>query len=137
MLMDVLHLCAEESRVRTERTHFHEFLQGIHLELHAQRKATGAGGQDAIFAVAEGIAARTDLLCFDELAITTIQDCCLVTPLFKRLWEKGVTTVATSNRKPEDLYQGGLNRHMHLPSFLEALHAKCTVLELGGDDYRR
>ena len=60
-----------------------------------------------------------------------------MTPLFERLWERGVVVVSTSNRAPEDLYTGGLNRHMHLPSFLRALHANSSVVELQGRDHRR
>ncbi|CAK0875127.1 unnamed protein product, partial [Prorocentrum cordatum] len=72
------------------------------------------------------------------MAITTIQDCCLLTPLFGAMWEAGITTVMTSNRAPEDLYSGGLNRHVYLPPFLDALQAHCKVVPLVSEtDYRR
>lgn len=73
------------------------------------------------------VAAGLDVLCFDELAITTIQDCVLLAPLFRTLLACGVSVVATSNRAPEDLYAGGLNRHIHLPPFVQALHEGCVV----------
>lgn len=45
--------------------------------------------------------------------------------------------VATSNRHPTKLYEGGLNRYHFLP-FIKLLQEKSTVLELTGqEDYRR
>ena len=44
--------------------------------------------------------------------------------------------VATSNRPPSDLYEGGLNRSYFLP-FLDLLHQYCIVHELQSSvDYR-
>merc|ERR1719313_586087 len=136
MLMDIFHACAVANGVAAERAHFHEFLQSVHKFLHRRKLAGLSGGEEALAALSDELADRASLLCFDELAITTIQDCCMLTPLFKRLWERGVVVVATSNRAPEELYAGGLNRHMHLPSFLRALHGNCDVLQLTGNDYR-
>merc|ERR1719313_480882 len=136
MLMDIFHACAVANGVAAERAHFHEFLQSVHKFLHRRKLAGLAGGEEALAALSDEIADRAAVLCFDELAITTIQDCCMLTPLFRRLWDRGVVVIATSNRAPEDLYAGGLNRHLHLPSFLAALHGNCDVLELTGSDHR-
>jgi predicted ATPase len=87
--------------------------------------------------VGEAIAQQTDVLCFDEFAVTTIQDCCILMPLFSSLFESGVTVVATSNRSPDDLYTDGLNRHIYLPPFLEVLRQHCKVHHLESTtDYR-
>ncbi|CAK0883246.1 unnamed protein product [Prorocentrum cordatum] len=73
------------------------------------------------------LASRIDVLCFDEVAITTIQDCVVLAPLLRALCERGVVVVATSNRAPEDLYSGGLNRHVHVPRLVQAIREHCDV----------
>jgi len=57
--------------------------------------------------------------------------------LFGQLWAGGVTVVATSNTRPDDLYENGLNRQLVLP-FIAELKSRCEIVELDGPtDYRR
>ena len=124
--------------LRVQRKHFHEFLYDIQRLLH-QIKAedgavsTGLGVQRA----GERMADAVDVLCFDEFAVTTIQDCCILMPLFNALFMRGVTIIATSNRAPDELYSDGLNRQVYLPPFLELLQNNCKVLHMQNKtDYR-
>jgi len=56
--------------------------------------------------------------------------------LFRNLFDRGVVMVLTSNRPPDDLYIGGLNRELFLPS-LEMIKEKLGVACLDGPiDYR-
>lgn len=80
--------------------------------------------------LARALAARLDVMCFDEVSITAIQDCVVLAPLLRVICESGVIVVATSNRAPADLYAGGLNRHVHLPPLVDALHNSCQVLDI-------
>lgn len=83
------------------------------------------------------LAKELDVLCFDEVAITTIQDCVVLGPLVRILCERGVVMVATSNRAPEDLYAGGLNRHVHLPQLVSAIRAHCEIHDIRSEvDHR-
>lgn len=71
--------------------------------------------------------------------LTDIADAAIVTRLWEALLASGADVVATSNRRPSELYSGGLNRHVYIPSFCEMLERHGVVqfgLESEGGDYR-
>ncbi|CAJ1337152.1 unnamed protein product [Effrenium voratum] len=140
MSMDIFYAALQSHpQVRVQRKHFHEFLYDVQRLLHQIKLEdtdgvqTGLGVQRA----GERIADSVDVLCFDEFAVTTIQDCCILMPLFNALFRRGVTIIATSNRAPEDLYTDGLNRQVYLPPFLDLLRGHCKVIRMQSQkDYR-
>ncbi len=132
MLMDMFFANTHIKRKR--RVHFFSFMQEIHQALH---KAREKGTADPVASVAQAVAAKTRLLCFDELQISDITDAMLVGRLFELLIETGVAVVTTSNRPPRDLYKDGLNRALFLP-FIEFVQARFVVHHLVTDlDYRQ
>ncbi|QQS15125.1 MAG: AFG1 family ATPase [Rhodospirillales bacterium] len=136
MVMDLFFADAPVERKR--RVHFHEFMLEVHRRLFERRQAMAAAGgeADAIPPVARDIAAEAALLCFDEIQVTNIADAMILWRLFDTLFACGVTVVATSNRVPDDLYKGGLQRDRFQP-FIDMVKARMEVLSLdGGRDYR-
>ena len=132
MLIDLMMEAAPLAAKR--RAHFHEFMQEVHAGLNEARKR---GDADAVRPVAEGIAAKTRLFCFDEMQITDIADAMIVGRLFQILFDKGVVVVTTSNRAPEALYKNGLNRQLFLP-FIALIRDRMQIVRLDSDtDHRQ
>jgi cell division protein ZapE len=93
-------------------------------------------GDDPIAPAAKHIADKASLLCFDEFHVNQIADAMILGRLFEQLFDRGVTVVATSNRKPSDLYTNGINRQLFLP-FIKRLEEELDVIELkSARDYR-
>lgn len=132
MLMDLIVEATPGKAVR--RVHFHEFMQEIQSGLNEARKR---GDQDTVRPVAEDVASKVRLLCFDEMQITDIADAMIVGRLFQILFDLGVGIVTTSNRMPEDLYKHGLNRQLFLP-FIDLIRERMEVVCLDSEtDYRQ
>ncbi len=131
MLMDLFFESAPVAAKR--RVHFHAFMQEVHAAAHAFRQTPKSerDGDDPIAPIAAGIAEAAALLCFDEFQVDDVADAMILGRLFSVLFERGVVVVATSNRPPDDLYLGGLNRELFLP-FIELFKARLDLLHLNG-----
>ncbi len=113
------------------RSHFYRFMHDVHAELKAL-----SGTESPLISVAEGIAANTRVLCFDELFVSDIADAMILGGLFDALIAHGVALVFTSNVPPARLYHDGLQRQRFLPAIaLLEQHTEVVQL-LGPVDYR-
>jgi len=143
MVMDLFFDSAPVARKR--RVHFHAFMAEVHGLIDAWRKGDAsdrkarfgtAKGDDPITPTALVLSQDARLLAFDEFHVVDIADAMILGRLFEALWARGVVIVATSNRAPDELYQGGLNRQLFLP-FIEELKGKMDVFRIAGPkDFR-
>lgn len=118
--------------IRKTRVHFHEFMRGVHRELHDLK-----GAENPLDEVAARIAARYRLICFDEFHVSDIADAMILHRLLDALFELNVGFVMTSNMPPDGLYPDGLHRERVLPA-IELLNERLDVVQVdGGTDYRR
>lgn len=114
-----------------QRSHFHRYMQFIHEELKRHRDRA-----DPLDIIAEQIAHKTRVLCFDELYVSDIADAMLLGNLFRGLFDRGVTLVATSNCAPDELYKDGLQRARFLPT-IKLIKENTQILNIdSGIDYR-
>ena len=132
MLMDLFY---ESINIPKLRIHFHEFMSLTHRELHKIRKSLG-GVEDPLKLVAKTFSKKAKILCFDEFQVTEVADAMILERLFKHLFYYGVFVVTTSNRHPENLYEGGIQREKYL-EFVNYMQEQMLICELAGDcDYR-
>jgi cell division protein ZapE len=131
MLMDLFYEACPLLEKR--RVYFHAFMLEVHAFIHEARRQNHP---NAIDALAEKIKASTVLLCFDEFHVTDIADAMILQRLFDRLFELDVVLVITSNRHPNDLYRGGLQKEQFL-AFIQILKNQADIIELiAKTDYR-
>lgn len=140
-LMDLFYQhCSVPDQHKT-RVHFHRFMLDVHAEIHQLKLGkfhhNTSDQRNPIAAVAKLIASRSWLLCLDEFQVTDVVDAMILKQLFTHLFDRGVILLATSNRRPDDLYKSGLQRSAFLP-FIPMLKENCCIQCLDSNiDYRK
>ncbi len=129
-LMDSFYRCLP--LVRRRRVHFHHFMRDVHRELRELK-----GRANPLDALAERIARRYRLICFDEIAVSDVADAMILGRLLGRTIDRGVVYCMTSNYHPDELYKGGLKREDFVPT-IALLKDRLDVVHVdGGTDYRK
>ncbi len=123
------------AKITKRRVHFHEFMLDVHHRIFVYKQEHPRG--DAIPIVAQQLAQEAQLLCFDEFQVTDVADAMILKRLFLFLSYWNVVVVATSNRSPDALYEGGINRSLFLP-FIDMLKHTFDIISMEDSqkDYR-
>ncbi|XP_042056365.1 AFG1-like ATPase [Salvia splendens] len=131
MLMDLFYHQLPRSW-RKRRIHFQDFMLNVHARLQKHR-----GVADPLEILGGEISNESILLCLDEFMVSDVADALILNRLFTHLFNNDVVLVATSNRAPDKLYEGGLQRDLFLP-FIATLKERCVVHQIGSYlDYRK
>jgi cell division protein ZapE len=129
------------NNVQTDKklhVHFHKFMIDIHKSLKQLRQKDSSKTHriDYLTQIAKNLSGQYLLIYIDELQITDITDAMIVGKLFREMLNQGIVILITSNRKPDDLYLGGLQRDSFL-GFIELIKKQMHVVELSSQtDYR-
>ncbi|KAA8730992.1 AFG1 family ATPase [Acinetobacter qingfengensis] len=116
---------------RKMRMHFHHFMQHVHRELNKL-----SGQRNPLDTVADQIYRDAVIICFDEFFVSNVTDAMILGDLFQKLFNRGITLIATSNIEPDGLYKNGIHRDRFLPT-IELVKQNCSVLNVdSGVDYR-
>lgn len=117
---------------RKRRVHFHHFMREVHRELEALK-----GREDPLKVLADRLARRYRLICFDEFHVSDIADAMILGRLLPALSERGIVFCMTSNDHPDQLYPNGLQRERFFPA-IQHIKERLDVIALDGDvDYRQ
>ena len=117
---------------RKVRVHFHAFMRNVHAELRTLKHEA-----DPLVVVAERLAERYRLICFDEFHVSDIADAMILGRLLSNCFDNGIVFVMTSNYAPDQLYPEGLQRQNFLPT-IALIKENMDVVEVdSGIDYRR
>ena len=126
----------KHAKITKRRVHFHEFMLDVHHRIFVYKEKHPT--DDALPIIAHQLAQEAQLLCFDEFQVTDVADAMILKRLFLLLLNLNVVVVATSNRAPEALYKGGINRSLFLP-FIDTLKQTFDIISMEDStvDYRR
>eukprot|EP00928_Gymnodinium_smaydae_P004052 TRINITY_DN11418_c0_g1_i1.p1 TRINITY_DN11418_c0_g1~~TRINITY_DN11418_c0_g1_i1.p1 ORF type:complete len:584 (+),score=66.54 TRINITY_DN11418_c0_g1_i1:56-1807(+) len=114
------------------RLHWHEFIRDAFRAMQGH-----PAGENIFVSMADMMASQFRVLLLDELVITHISEAILVKNLFRHMWARGMTIIATSNYLPGDLYSKGFNRDQFVP-FMPELESQCPLIDMTNDkDYRQ
>jgi cell division protein ZapE len=113
------------------RQHFHRMMYHVHGQLKNL-----SDRRDPLETVADDLARRARVICFDEFFVADIADAMILGRLLDALFARGVSLVATSNIAPDELYRDGLQRQRFLPA-IDLLKTHTEVQQVAGStDYR-
>ena len=123
---------------KKKRVHFHQFMLDVHKKMHETRMKyrTDLAQIDVVHECAVALIRDTEVLCFDEIVVSDIADAMIMRRLFTAFFKLGVCVVFTSNRHPDDLYKGGMNRDSFTP-FIRMIKERCSIYDMNSTtDYR-
>ena len=127
----ILNFFFNELKEKKLRFHFNEFMIKFHNFVFENKNK-----YNGIDLFVSDIEKKAQLIYFDEFQVTNIADAMILGKLFKKIFEKKIKVIFSSNTKIEDLYKDGIQRDQFIP-FINILknnsYEKQLFIE---DDYR-
>ncbi len=113
------------------RLHFNEFMIEFHDFVFENKDKNRK-----IDLFVDNLSKKAKLIYFDEFQVTNIVDAMILGRLFKKIFEKKIRVIFSSNIKIKDLYKDGLQRDQFIP-FIKILEKNSFEKELFiEEDYR-
>ena len=117
-----------------QRLHFNEFMISFHdfvFENNENKKIS------IIDKFVNRLKKRCNLIYLDEFQVTNIVDAMILCNLFKKIFDKDIKVIFSSNTKIIDLYKDGLQRDQFIP-FIRIMKKMCIEENLIiNEDYRK
>ena len=116
------------------RFHFNEFMIGFHdfIFKHKQNDK-----ENIIDKFVGELKNKYQLVYLDEFQVTNIVDAMILGNLFKKIFDKEIKVLFSSNIEINNLYKDGLQRDQFLP-FIEIIKNRCNQVKLSiEEDYRK
>ena len=130
----ILNFFYENFNFSKQRLHFNEFMISFHDFVF---KNKGINHENIIDKFVNKLSKKYQLIYFDEFQVTNIADAMILGNLFKKIFDKNIKILFSSNIKINDLYKDGLQRDQFLP-FIKIIKNKCyqknLIIE---EDYRK
>lgn len=130
-LMDLFYDSLPDT-VGKKRQHYHEFMLWLHHQLRNQGDV-----KNPLDKICKQLGKQIQVLCLDEFLVNDIANAMLLAVMLQAFSRYGIALVTTSNVKPDNLYQDGLQRAQFLPA-ISWINTHMQVMHLDGDhDYRQ
>ena len=117
----ILNFFYENFNFSKQRLHFNEFMISFHDFVF---KNKGINHENIIDKFVNKLSKKYQLFYFDEFQVTNIADAMILGNLFKKIFDKDIKILFSSNIKINDLYKDGLQRDQFLP-FIKIIKNKC------------
>ena len=106
----ILNFFFEKLSEKKLRLHFNEFMIKFHNFIFENKDKS-----NGINLFVDNLSKKTRLIYFDEFQVTNIVDAMILGKLFKKIFEKKIRVIFSSNIKIKDLYKDGLQRDQFIP----------------------
>ena len=130
----ILNFFYENLRFKKQRLHFNEFMISFHDFVFQNKKDKKVSVIDRFV---NKIKNKYELIYLDEFQVTNIVDAMILGNLCKKIFDKNIRVLFSSNVKINNLYKDGLQRDQFLP-FIKVMKNKCYQQKLNiEEDYRK
>jgi len=130
----ILNFFYKNFKFSKQRLHFNEFMINFHDYIFKNKNNKK---ENIIDKFVSKLKKNYKLIYFDEFQVTNIVDAMILGNLFKKIFEKKIKVLFSSNIKINDLYKDGLQRDQFLP-FINIMKDKCYEEKLLiKEDYRK